>query len=65
VGDQPRKRNRYDRGQYRKSNPEHKRFAPHWITDAQELWPEPLNHSGRIGNFFFKLYRARASASRS
>jgi hypothetical protein len=34
VGDQPRKRNRYDRGQYRKSDPENERFAPHWIADA-------------------------------
>ena len=32
-------------------------LAPHRTTDAQELRAEPLNHSGRIGNFFFKLYR--------
>ena len=59
MGDQPSKRNRYDCAQYRKSNPESKGFAPHRITDAQELWAVgPLNHNGRIGNLFFKVYRA-------
>ena len=58
LGDQPSKRHRYDCAQYRKSNPDSKGLAPHRITDAQELWAEPLNHNGHIGNFFFKLYRA-------
>ena len=58
VGDQPSKRHGYDCAQYRKSNPESKGLAPHRITDAQELWAEPLNHKGRIGNLFLKPYRA-------
>jgi hypothetical protein len=59
VDDQPSNRHRYDCAQYRKANPESKGLAPHRITDAQQLWAAgPLNHSDRIGNFFFKLYRA-------
>jgi hypothetical protein len=58
LSDQPSKRHRYDCAQYRKANPESKGLAPHRITDAQEPWAEALNHNGRIGNFFFKLYRA-------
>jgi hypothetical protein len=56
--DQPNRHDRHDYAQYRESNPESNFVAPHWITDAQELWAGPLYHKGRIGNFFLKLYAA-------
>ena len=38
-------------------------MAPRRITDREELWAGPRNHSSRIGNFFVKLYETQPTVS--